>query len=130
MQNVDIVRSFYQAVAEGNPEKVLGLLHPNLNWTEAEGFPYYSGTWTRPSDVLEKLLVPLGRDWEDFAAVPDEFVSNGDVVVALGAYSGRSKATGKRMKAPFVHRWECRDGKLQRFNMYTDTLLVHRAMQP
>jgi len=130
MQPVSIVRSFYNALAVGDPDAVINLLHPDLSWTEAEGFPYFDGTWTRPSDVIERLLVPRSRDWEGFAARPTEFVAEGQVVVSFGAYSGTSKATGRVMHAPFAHRWECRDGKLQRFNMYTDTLLVNRAMFP
>lgn len=128
MQPVSIVRLFYDALAAGDVAAVLGLLHPELRWTEAEGFPYFSGTWTKPVDVLERLLVPLSRDWDDFAATPAEFVTDGCVVVTFGAYSGISKATGKTMYAPYAHRWECRDEKLQRFDMYTDTLLVQRAL--
>lgn len=128
MPPVSIVRSFYDAIAAGDPGRVIGLLHPDLSWTEAEGFPYFDGTWTRPGDVVEKLLVPLSRDWDGFAATPVEFVTDGKVVIAFGAYSGTAKVSGKVMNAPFAHRWECRDGKLQRFNMYTDTLLVSRAL--
>jgi hypothetical protein len=128
MQPVSTVRSFYDAIAAGDPGKVLSLLHADLSWTEAEGFPYFDGTWTRPSDVVEKLLVPLSRDWDGFAATPEEFITDGKVVVAFGTYSGTAKVSGKAMSVPFAHRWECRDGKLQRFNMYTDTLLVSRAL--
>ena len=32
------------------------------------------------------------------------------------------------MRVPFAHRWDVRDGKLARFDMHTDTLLVDRAM--
>ena len=56
---------------------------------------------------------------------------DGDRVVSLGgAYAGISKATGKAMRAPFAHVWRIVDGKLQQFDMYTDTLLIARAMQP
>jgi hypothetical protein len=126
---VDLVQAFYSAVAGGDVPGILDLLHPRLEWTEAEGFPYYSGTWTRPQDVVEKLLVPLMRDWDDFSAVADDFIIEGDRVVSLGAYAGTSKATGKAMRAPFAHIWRVADGKLKRFDMYTDTLLVHRALQ-
>ena len=107
---------------------VLDSLHPQLRWTEADGFPYFSGTWTSPQEVVEKLLVPLGRDWDGFSAAPHEFLTQGDVVVTFGVYSGTNKATGKAMRAPFAHRWEVRDGRLARFDMFTDTLLVDRAM--
>ena len=124
---VDLVRAFYAAIAQGDVPGVVALLHPDLAWTEAEGFPYYSGTWRQPSDVVEKLLVPLMRDWDDFSAIADDFIVEGDRVVSIGAYAGVSKATGKAMRAPFAHVWRVADGKLQRFDMYTDTLLVDRA---
>lgn len=126
---VDLVRSFYANLGRGDVPGVLGLLHPALEWTEAEGFPYYSGTWRAPEDVLNKLIVPLMRDWDGFAAVADDFVCEGDRVVSLGAYSGTSKATGKAMRAPFAHVWRIADGKLKSFAMYTDTLLVDRALR-
>jgi ketosteroid isomerase-like protein len=127
---IDLVRAFYTAVSQGDVPGVVGLLHHELEWTEAEGFPYYSGTWTRPQDVVEKLLVPLMRDWDDFSAVADDFIAEGDRVVSLGAYAGISKATGKPMRAPFAHVWRVADGKLKRFDMYTDTLLIDRALRP
>ena len=131
MENTQMlpVKAFYAALAGGDVPGLLALLHPQLAWTEAEGFPYYSGTWRSPQDVLDKLVVPLMRDWDAFAATPDEFVGDGHVVVSFGAYSGISKATGKAMRAPFAHRWEVSDGMITRFDMYTDTLLVDRAMR-
>lgn len=124
------VAAFYAALARGDAAAALALLHPDLEWTEAEGFPYYSGVWRRPQDVAEKLLAPLMREWEDFAVKADEFVVDGDTVVSLGAYAGTFKATGKSMRAPFAHVWRVADGKLKRFDMYTDTLLVERARRP
>jgi len=129
-QPIDLVRSFYAALAAGDVPGLLGLLHRDLAWTEAEGFPYYSGTWRAPQEVLENLIVPLMRDWDDFTAVAEDFIAQGDRIVSLGAYGGRSKATGKVMRAPFAHVWQIADGKLKRFDMYTDTLLVDRALRP
>jgi len=128
MTPTDCARRFYDAVARGDVPSVLDSLHPQLRWTEADGFPYFSGTWTSPQEVVEKLLVPLMRDWDGFAAMPQEFLAQDDVVVTFGVYSGTNKATGKAMRAPFAHRWEVRDGRLARFDMFTDTLLVDRAM--
>lgn len=127
---VDLVRAFYAAVASGDVPGVVALLHPDLEWTEAEGFPYYSGTWRRPNDVVEKLLVPLMNDWDGFSAAADDFIADGDRVVSLGTYAGTSKATGRTLRSPFAHVWQVADGKLKRFDMYADTLLVHRALQP
>lgn len=116
------VMDFYQAIANGNVSGVLTLLHPKLSWTEAEG------TWRTPQEVVDKLLVPLARDWDNFAAKPHDFIESGYRVVTFGTYSGIAKATGKSMHAPFAHLWLIHDGKIASFDMYTDTLLVARAM--
>jgi ketosteroid isomerase-like protein len=126
---IDIVRGFYAAVAAGDVPAILAALHPDLDWTEAEGFPYYSGTWRRPEEVLEKLLVPLSRDWTGFSVVADDYIVDGARVVTFGAYAGEAKATGKSMRAPFAHVWRVKDEKLQSFRMYTDTILIARALQ-
>lgn len=125
----DAAKAFYAAVARGDVPGVVDALHPDLHWTEAEGFPYYSGTWRSPQEVVDKLLVPLMRDWDGFSAVADDFIEDGDRVVSIGAYAGVAKATGTTMRAPFVHIWHVRDGKLARFDMYTDTWLVRQALQ-
>ena len=125
----DIVRGFYDALGRGDVPGVLAKLHEELEWTEAERFPYYSGTWRSPQEVLNKLLVPLSRDWDGFSAKAHDFVAEGDRVVSLGVYSGTSKATGKSMTAPFAHVWTLRDGRIVRFDMYTDTAKVLEAMK-
>lgn len=126
---IDIVRGFYDALGRGDVTGVLGRLHDKLEWTEAERFPYYSGTWRSPQEVLDKLLVPLTRDWDGFSAKVHDFIAEGGRVVSLGVYSGTFKATGKSMTSPFAHVWTVRDGRLASFNMYTDTAKVLEALK-
>lgn len=128
MSNLDLVRSVYDAFARGDIPAVLGFLSPDVEWTEAEGFPY-GGTYTGPDAVLAGVFMRLGTEWEGFAAVPDEFIDGGDAVVALGKYSGTYKATGKSFQANFAHVWQVRAGKAVRFVQYVDTLVVQRALQ-
>jgi uncharacterized protein len=124
----DTVRAFYDKLGQGDVPGVLALLHNDLEWTEAEGFPYYSGTWRSPQEVLDKLFVPLMRDWEGFSAKANDFIAEGDRVVALGIYSGTSKATAKSMAAPFAHVWTVRDSRIAKFDMHTDTAKVLEAL--
>lgn len=125
---VEIVRSFYDALERGDIPTLVALLSDDIAWTEAEGFPYFSGTWRRPEDVVEKLLVPLSTEWADFSADAESFVSEAKNVVAFGAYRGLNRATGRKLLAPFAHRWCVGDGRISSFTQYTDTLLVKRAM--
>lgn len=130
MTAIACVRRFYDALARADAQQALGALHQDLQWTEAEGFPYYSGTWFSPAEVGEKLLSALARDWRDFRAEPEEFLARDGIVVCFGHYSGTYIATGKSMRAAFAHRWEVRDGKIARFDMHADTLLIDLATRP
>ena len=125
---IEIVQSFYAALGRGDVSSVLATLHNDLAWTEAERFPYYSGTWRSPQEVYDKLLVPLSREWEGFSATAHDFIASGERVVSLGTYSGTFKTTGKSMTAPFAHVWTVRGDRIARFVMYVDTLKVREAM--
>ena len=101
------VRAFYDAVARATcPAIAAPCYTPTSHGPRQREFPYCSGTWRSPNDVVEKLLVPLMSDWDNFSAVADDFIIDGDRVVSLGTYAGVNKATGKAMRAPFAHVWQ------------------------
>jgi ketosteroid isomerase-like protein len=126
---VDTVRSFYDALGSGDVPAILSLLDAAVEWTEAERFPYYGGTWHGKQAVLDNLLVPLSADWDGFSARAREFIADRDRVVPLGTYSGTFRKTGRSFSAAFAHVWTVRGGKLARFDMHTDTAKVLEAMQ-
>ncbi|MBK7702226.1 MAG: nuclear transport factor 2 family protein [bacterium] len=125
--NLAAIRGAYEAFSRGDVPAVLAVLAPDVSWTEAEGFPY-GGTYVGPEAVLQGVFMKLGTEWDGFAAVPSEFVADGDTVVALGTYSGKFRATGKSFAAPFAHVWQLRAGKVSRFRQYTDTVVVRAAL--
>ena len=126
---VTIVRRFYDALGRGDVPAVLSLLDTQVEWTEAERFPYYGGTWRSPQAVLDNVLKPLAADWAGFSAKAHEFIAEGDRVVALGTYSGTFKKTGRSFSAAFAHVWTVRGDRLASFNMHTDTAKVLEAVQ-
>ena len=128
-QPIETVRAFYTALGRGDAAAVLGLMAPDVAWTEAEGFPYYTGTWRGPDAVRDNLLARLPVDWDGFAAVADDFVAEGDRVVAIGAYSGVYRQTGRPMRARFAHVWTVRDGRIATFDMHADTAKVLEPMR-
>jgi ketosteroid isomerase-like protein len=125
---VDSVKSVYAGFASGDIGAVLEALDPAIEWTEAEGFPY-GGTYVGRDAVLANVFMKLGTEWDGFAAVPSEYVCDGDIIVALGEYSGTFKATGKHFRAPFVHVWRSRGGALVNFRQHTDTAIVQAALR-
>ena len=128
MSNVDLIRGIYDAFGAGDIPGVVGRMSPDIEWNEAENFPYADGNPYRgPDAILGGVFARLGGEWDGFAAVPEEFLDAGDTVVVLGRYRGTCKATGEPINAQMAHVWRVRDGKAAAFQQYTDTLQVARA---
>lgn len=125
---LDVIRRMYSAFSRGDVASVLAALAPQIVWIEAEGFPS-AGTYTTPDAVLHKVFKRLAAEWDVFSAVPREYVSQEQTVVAIGDYSGTCKATGKAFKAPFAHVWKLRGGAVVGFQQFTDTAVVQQAMR-
>ena len=127
MSNVETIKNLYQSFAQGDIPGVLGAFAADIEWTEAEGFPY-GGTYIGANAILENVFMKLGGEWEGFSAVPHEFLDAGGNVVALGTYGGKYRKTGKSMSVPFAHVWTLSDSKIVKFVQYTDTLKVSEVL--
>ena len=118
----DLIRSLYDALARGDAETVLGALDEDVVWNEAEGGPLaVDNPYVGPDEVAEGILGRLTEEIEDFAATPAQFVADGPDVVVLGRYTGTHRASGEVLDAQFVHHWRVEDGRVVRFQQYTDT---------
>jgi ketosteroid isomerase-like protein len=121
-QNTETVQAFYEALGRGDISFVLGVLHPQVEWNEAENFIYADGNpYIGPQAVLQGVFARLGGEWDGFSAIPEKFLESGDTVVSVGRYRGTYKRTGVTVNAQFVHVFTLKDGELARFQQYTDT---------
>jgi ketosteroid isomerase-like protein len=121
--NKEIVEGVYASFAQGDVPTVLGAMAENIQWAEADGFPL-AGTYVGPQAVLEGVFMRLGEIGDEFAAVPDQLVADGDTVVALGNYTWKHNVSGAPAKVKMVHVWTVADGKLATFQQHVDTLMV------
>lgn len=118
----DAVRVVYDAFGRGDVGAVLGAFDAQIVWMEAEGFPYAEGNpYTGPQAVAEGVFQRIVSDVDNFTVVPERYVEEGDTVVVEGRYRGQVKKAGRPVNAQFVHVWQCRQGKIVRFQQYTDT---------
>ena len=69
------------------------------------------------ADFFSKLAEM--QDVERFE--PQEFVAQGDVVVALGHYKWRVKSTSRSFESDWAHVFTIRNGKVVKFHEYYDT---------
>jgi ketosteroid isomerase-like protein len=104
---VTTVRRFYDALGRGDVPAILSLLDAQVEWTEAERFPYYGGTWRGPQAVLDNLLKPLASDWDGFSAKAHEFIAEGDRVVSRVPIPARSKKPVDHSQPPSPTSGRC-----------------------
>ena len=74
-----------------------------------------------------QAIQEIGEARNDFSVTPDEFVGEGDTVCVLGHVEGTAKASGERIKSPFVHIYRFEGGKVTRIQILGDTLTAARA---
>lgn len=118
----DIVKAIYDSFGKGDVPGVLGAFDPQIEWIEAESFLYADGNpYAGPQAVAEGVFQRIVSDVQNFAVRPERFVEAGDTVVVEGRYQGKMKTTGTSVDAQFAHVWQLREGKVVRFQQYTDT---------
>ena len=120
--NRDLIQGLYDAFARGDAGHVLGCLHADVQWMEAEGGPLADrNPYSSPMAVGEGVFGRILGQFDDFSARPESLVAGGDTVLAQGRYGGTHKESGAVLDAQFAHVWTIRDGKVSRFQQYTDT---------
>ena len=64
------------------------------------------------------MFIRLGEIGDDFAVVPEQFVAEGDTVVALGDYRWKHKRSGEPSVVKMVHVWSMDGGKAVAFQQH------------
>lgn len=128
-ENVKVVRDMYEAFAKGDVPAVLAALDPQVEWWEAENFIYADkNPYVGPNAVLEGVFMRIVQDWEGFEVAPQDVLDAGDTAIGLGHYSGVYKKNSERVKAQFAHIFTIREGKIVKFQQYTDTAQFMNAV--
>jgi ketosteroid isomerase-like protein len=122
LESVKVVQSFYEAISRGDVGTVLGLMDPQVEWNEAENFLYADRSpYIGADQILNGVFMRLMSEWEGFKAIPEQFIGMGEIVAVTGRYHGTYRETGKSVSAQLVHVYTVKNGKLAKFQQYTDT---------
>ena len=130
-KNIDIVRGIYEAFRTGDLPAALNAMSPQIEWNEAENFPYADGNpYVGPNAVVEGVFKRLIAEWEYWTLDIDDLMeTTTGTVVSLGHYNAKNKKTGVVMRPQFAHIWWFEGGKAVRFQQYTDTEQAARAVK-
>ena len=128
-ENKKKIEGMYEAFGRGDIPFVIGALDADVEWWEAENFIYADNNpYIGPQAVLEGVFMRIGSEWEWFTVTPEEVLDAGETVVGRGYYAGKYRQTGREVRAQFAHVFGFRNGKVAKFQQYTDTAQFQKAV--
>lgn len=115
-QNIELVRSGYQAFASGDNEALMALFDDDIEWVQP-GESAVSGTY-RGKTELGQFLAGLAT--KEPIIAPHRFLADSDTVVVL------SEASVGGERAHSAEVYTIRNGKTLRVEVYGDTAMMER----
>jgi ketosteroid isomerase-like protein len=125
---LETVEALYSAAARGDFEAFMGLLDTDVEWLTPKTLPWSRGDYHGRDDVGE-YLASISEAADDVRVEPDELLTCGEHVVALGVYSGRSRLTGRDFSARFAHVLTIREGRVVAMRGLEDTAAIAAAFE-
>src|SRR5688572_30360551 len=127
-KNYDAIKTHYAGSDRKDLATMMAPVTDHSAWTEMAGFPY-AGTYVGKDAIVTGVFKRIGEEWDGYTFKLERLVDGGSTIVGIGTYSGTYKKTGKAMTARVVHVWDVNDGKVVRFEQFTDTKLIGEAMR-
>ena len=128
MSNTEIVKGMYEAFGRGDIEGILNKLADDVEWLSSpESKTIPTGGTFRGRAGVANFFQKVADNIEFEAFMPERYIEQGDTVVTLGSYSGRSKTLKKKFRSPWAMVFTFRGGKLAKFEEHLDTEAVASA---
>ena len=118
---LDIVRQGYAAFARGDIPAILKLVADHVDWEEIcpASLPY-SGLRRTPAEVGE-FFAAIAQVENIAIFEPQEFIEAGDNVTVLGYVEAVVRDTKQTYQTEWVHVFTVRDGKITRWQGFSNT---------
>ncbi len=127
-ENTKVVQEAYAAFGRGDVQTILDRLDDNVVWTAVYGsgphVPY--GGERRGKAVIGQFFKQVAENVNFSRFEPQEFIASGDKVVTLGHYTATTPI-GKSFDLDFAMVFTLRDGKVVRFQEFTDVAAINAA---
>ncbi len=126
-QNTSIVQQAYAKFKNNDIESLLDLMSDAVEWElpEVAGVPVAGRRQGRAA--VAEFFRQLAETQSLVNFEPMEFVAQGDKVIVLGSYTWQIKANRGQFTCDWAHVFTVRNGRIFRFQEYTDTAAVARA---
>lgn len=126
--NKHIVRSFFEALAAGDVEKMKHYMAPDFEWNFPGSSPI-SGTFRGHREIFEEFFPKIAEVVDMSAGLGihiDEVLADGDKVVVR--YRGEMQGKYGPYNNRYCHVLTVSEGLIRGTEEYADTALVERAL--
>lgn len=100
------------------------LCHPDLEWRWPPSMP--GPSLYRGHEELGRGLRTFEDSWEELVLEPQEFLEEGDYVLAVVRYRARGAGSGVPLETPIAHLHLMEDGLVRRWWMFGDAEKARR----
>ena len=125
-----IVKSFYEAYAAGDLDRVAALIHDDIAWImygPVQVFPF-QGPRKGKAQVLD-VLAAIGKDYGLERYVPEIIIVEGERAAVVSEAAFVQRATKRTLSVRLANFLRFSDGRLIEFREFTDTFdVVEQAL--
>ncbi len=115
--HIDATRRAYRAFNRGGVESILEFLDPRIEWRMGEQFSREPRVY-HGHDGAREVIGVFEENYDDFEALPQEFIEAGDSVIVPVCLRGKAKGTGEESRFELVHVWTVRRELAARLDVY------------
>ena len=127
--NLNVVMDAYLAILNRNFDALRECLAEDVKWFAIGPPDLIPTAGTRYGhDQVEQYFATLEHLEDIQSFEPEEFIIDGDKVVALGHLKRRVDATGSLLQSPWVHVFTLRNGRITDFRSFYDTAAAVTAL--
>jgi ketosteroid isomerase-like protein len=123
-ENLDTLKQGYEDFNKGDVEAASRPWADDIVWEGSSSDDLPGGGTHEGKDAFLTVLGEAVGAWDEFELVLDEFVGDGDTIVAL--CHNNVKKGDQSAELPVVHIWRFEGGQVKRLQLLTDT---HKAAQ-
>jgi ketosteroid isomerase-like protein len=116
--NAEVVDRFIAAFEAGDVDAALECMDPDVELLPIRA--QLDGSSYRGHDGYRRLLDDFAADWDDLRLVRERTQEEGDRVLTTGRLTATGKTSGVALDVPLALLYELRDGKVVRFQSFTD----------
>jgi ketosteroid isomerase-like protein len=125
MGNTDTAKQAYEAFSKGDIESATSNWADDIVWDGGGQDLPGGGEHSGKEEAIQVLQKAVGS-WDEFSLSMDEFLEDGDTVVALG--HSQVKKGGNSAKLPVVHILRFDGDQLKRLQVLTDTHEANKVL--